>query len=106
MKQALQSAARPPTDVDAWTCPTCDHAIATPFCPTCGESPPSPRDLTLRGFLDQFARGLTNIDGRLIHSFRCLIMHPGALTRAYVRGERKLYNTPLQLFFIANIFFF
>lgn len=95
-----------PTAIDTWTCPTCNLPVITPYCSTCGECPPSARDLTLRGFLEHFARGLTNIDSRLILSFRCLITRPGALTKAYVRGQRKLYNTPLQVFFLANIFFF
>jgi len=91
---------------ERWTCPTCHRTAETPFCPMCGERPLSARDLTLRGFLEHSIRGALKIDGRLIRSFRCLVSHPGVLTVAYLHGQRKLYNTPLQLFFLANLLFF
>lgn len=91
---------------EAWACPACNNPVHSPYCPDCGERPLRARDLTLRGFLGQVARGATNIDSRLIRSFRCLVAHPGALTVAYVQGQRKHYSAPLQLFFLANVLFF
>src|SRR4051812_29860799 len=100
-----ESTATPTVGV-VWNCPTCRHDVHTPFCAICGERPASERDLTLVGFLEHLVRGITSIDGKLIRSFRCLIAHPGVLTVSYLRGQRKLYNTPIQLFFLANIPFF
>lgn len=91
---------------EPWTCPTCNKTVSTPFCPGCGECPLHPRDLTLRGFLQQVALALTRVDGRLIGSVRRLVTRPGALTLAYLQGQRKLYTAPLQLFFLANVLFF
>lgn len=65
-----------------------------------------PGDLTLVGFGRHILETLTNVDGRLIRSFRCLIVRPGELTLAYLEGSRKLYTSPLQTFFIANVLFF
>ncbi|HEV7588815.1 MAG TPA: DUF3667 domain-containing protein [Longimicrobium sp.] len=90
----------------AWTCPTCRAPLSTRYCPQCGESPPNPRDLTVRGLVRQIGASFTNIDGRLIRSFRCLLTSPGALTVAYVEGRRKPYIGPFQLFLIANVVFF
>jgi hypothetical protein len=90
----------------SWTCPTCRTPRATRYCADCGESPPNPRDLTVRGLLRQIAASFTSIDGRLIRSFRCLLTSPGALTVAYVEGRRKPYIGPFQLFLIANVVFF
>lgn len=39
-------------------------------------------------------------------SFRLLVTRPGALTLAYVRGQRRNYLRPLQCFLIANALFF
>jgi hypothetical protein len=89
-----------------WWCPTCELDVHAPFCSQCGERLASHRDLTLAGFLGNVLRGITNIDGRLIRSFRCLLLEPGALTVAYLRGQRKPYHAPLQLFFIINLGFF
>jgi hypothetical protein len=63
-------------------------------------------DLTLRGFCAQVAQACTSIDGPLIRSFRCLVTRPGALTMAYINGERKPYALPIPLFLIANVLFF
>src|SRR3954470_16474902 len=92
--------------VKPWRCPTCDAAIATPFCPQCGERPLAPQDLTLRGIFAQLLHAFTSIDGRLIHSFRSLIDSPGTLTVAYVEGRRAPYIGPFQLFLLANVLFF
>lgn len=89
-----------------WTCPTCSAAVATRYCPECGERPLGKRDLTLRGFLRQAAEGITSIDGRLVRSLRALLLSPGALTVAFVEGRRKPYVAPFQLFLIANVLFF
>jgi len=90
----------------SWTCPTCRAPRSTPYCPECGERPPNPRDLTLRGLVAQIGASFTSIDGRLLRSFRSLLTSPGALTVAYVEGRRKPYIGPFQLFLIANVVFF
>jgi hypothetical protein len=94
------------TVTEPWTCPSCNSTVSTPYCPTCGESPPSARDLTLRGLFTQLFHAFSSIDGRLIRSFRCLVTRPGVLTVAYVQGRRMPYIGPFQLFLIANVLFF
>jgi hypothetical protein len=89
-----------------WTCPSCRAAVTTPYCPTCGERPLRARELTLRGLLDQLFESLTNIDGRLLRSVRCLVTRPGALTVAYLDGRRAPYIGPVALFLAANVLFF
>jgi hypothetical protein len=94
------------TATERWTCPTCKTAVSTPFCPTCGERPLNPRELTLHGLVSQIFEALTNIDGRLIRTVRYLFGRPGGLTAAYLQGQRKPYIGPVPLFFIANVLFF
>lgn len=89
-----------------WTCPTCNGTLSTPYCPACGESPPSARDLTLRGLFRQLFHAFSSIDGRLIRSFRCLVTRSGGLTVAYVQGRRMTYLGPFQLLLVANVLFF
>ena len=88
------------------TCPTCDEVLAASYCPVCGERALHPHDLTLRGLLKQVVQTLTSVDGPLLRSFRCLVIRPGVLTVAYLRGQRKSYTLPLQLFLVANVLFF
>jgi hypothetical protein len=89
-----------------WTCPTCRVTVTTPFCAHCGEEPLAPRDLTLRGLGEKLLHALTSIDARAMRSGWKLLRHPGELTLAWARGERKSYVAPFQLFLIANILFF
>jgi Protein of unknown function (DUF3667) len=91
---------------DAWTCPTCNHAVSTRHCPACGERALEERDLTLRGFFEQVFVAFTNVDSQLIRSLFYLVARPGALTMAYLQGRRLPYIRPLQLFLIANVLFF
>ena len=94
------------TGTEPWTCPTCHRTVSTPYCPGCGERPLRARELTLRGLFDQLVQAFTNIDGRLVRSFRYLLGRPGFLTVAYLRGQRKPYVGPVPLFLIANALFF
>jgi hypothetical protein len=89
-----------------WTCPTCKTKTATPFCPSCGEHPLKADELSLHGLLRQLANALSNVDGRLLHSFRDLVLRPGALTAAYQHGQRKPFFQPFPLFLMANVLFF
>lgn len=90
----------------AWICPSCHDAVSTPYCPGCGERPLQPHELTLRGLGEQVFEAFTNIDGRLLRSFRCLVTRPGQLTIGFLEGRRKPYLGPVALFLVANVLFF
>jgi Protein of unknown function (DUF3667) len=96
----------PSSATDTWTCPSCRRAIATAYCSTCGERRRDPRELTLRGLLHQAFEAFTNIDGRVLRSFRTLITRPGVLTVAFIEGRRKPFLGPVALFLVANVIFF
>jgi hypothetical protein len=81
-------------------------AISSFYCPSCGERALSPRELTVRGLVEQAVEAFTSIDGRLLRSFGTLVTSPGALTMAYLAGRRKPYIGPVSLFLIANVLFF
>jgi len=93
-------------NIAQWTCPTCNTLVATPFCAICGESPLHVRELTLRGLFGHIFEAFTNIDSRLVRSFRYLVSRPGVLTVAYLEGRRKPYLGPVRLFLITNVLFF
>jgi hypothetical protein len=94
------------TGSEPWICPACKRTVATNYCPDCGERSPSASDLTIRGLIGQGVRAFTDIDGRVIRSFRHLITRPGALTVAYTRGQKKAYLLPFEIFLVANVLFF
>src|SRR4051812_43582752 len=89
-----------------WTCPSCERRRATAYCPSCGEQPLRPRDLKVDDLATRIFTALSSIDGKLMRSFRALLLTPGALTAYYVAGQRRSWLGPLQLFLIAHALFF
>jgi hypothetical protein len=89
-----------------WTCPGCGRRRTTAFCPSCGEQPLRPRDLKVDDLATRIFTAFSNVDGKLLRSFRALLLTPGALTAYYVAGQRRSWLGPLQLFLIANALFF
>lgn len=94
------------TLAEPWTCPTCGRTATSRWCADCGERPRDPRDLTLPGLALQVLHAFTSLDGKLVQSLRCLVTRPGALTAAYVQGQRARWVGPIQLFLLANVAFF
>ena len=87
-------------------CPTCREERDTRFCGGCGEKQLDDQDLTIAGLVGHALESLTNVDGRVFRSVRDLVIRPGALTAAYMRGQRRPYFAPFQLFLVTNVLFF
>jgi hypothetical protein len=93
-------------NTDSWICATCATPQAGSYCPCCGDEKLRPHDLTARDVAVQASQSLSSLDGRVPRSFRMVLTQPGALTQAHVRGQRRAFLGPAQLFFIANALFF
>lgn len=89
-----------------WKCPTCGTLVAGKFCPDCGEKKFSTADLSVRHFFIHALAEFFHFDSKIFRSFRLLFSKPGFLTSEYLRGCRKPYLHPFQVFFIANLIYF
>jgi Protein of unknown function (DUF3667) len=87
-------------------CPTCRCEVSSAYCPGCGEKTLHPQDLKLRKLFGELVTALTSVDGKVIRSFRALLLQPGSLTVAFLIGRRKPFISALPLFFLANVLFF
>lgn len=94
------------TPSSIWECPTCGAHVSSQFCPDCGEKKFGKSDLSLRHFFHHALGEFFHFDSKIFISFRLLFTRPGFLTAEYLRGRRKPYLHPLQLFFIANLIYF
>ena len=90
----------------SWECPDCGQVWRSRFCPQCGEEPLRPDDLTLRDLAIKLGQSISSMDGKAAKTFRSLILEPGRLTVAHVRGQRRPFIGPLKVFLIANALFF
>ena len=90
----------------AWTCPTCNGEALGNFCSNCGEKKSGSEDLSLRHFFSRTLEAFFHADAKIFRSFRALFAMPGLLTAEYVRGRRKPYLHPLQLFLVSNLIYF
>jgi thiamine biosynthesis protein ThiS len=89
-----------------WKCPTCGTLVTGKFCPDCGEKKSSSTDLSIHHFFTHALGEFFHFDSKIFRSFRFLFTRPGFLTSEYLRGCRKPYLHPFQLFFIANLIYF
>lgn len=96
----------PLTTESLWTCPTCGASCSDKFCTSCGEKKAGRDDFSLRHFFSHLFEAFFHADSRIIRSFRVLFTEPGLLSAEYVRGRRKPYLHPLQMFFVANLAYF
>ena len=88
------------------TCVACGGTIADNYCPQCGEQRFDRSRHTVRYFLAEAAKFVSELDGRFLRSFALLFSHPGFLTRERIAGRRKKYLSPFALFAITNLAFF
>ena len=87
-------------------CGNCGAQLNGPFCSQCGEKKVSPKDYTLRHFIEESLGELTYFDNRFLRTVRLLFTKPGQLSNAYFYGGRSRYTRPLTLFVIINVIFF
>lgn len=87
-------------------CVSCGAPLGGRYCSACGELDARERRLTLRAFLAESFRAVTDLDGRTLRSLRTLLGRPGLLVREHMAGRRKPYLNPVQLFLLANVLFF
>ncbi|MFI5337080.1 MAG: DUF3667 domain-containing protein [Opitutales bacterium] len=87
-------------------CATCNQPLGGKYCAHCGEKRVEPGDHTLIGFCRHVFVAFAHADGKIFLTLRYLLLRPGRLTADYVRGRRKPYIPPLELFLIGNLIFF
>ncbi|MGB0980880.1 MAG: DUF3667 domain-containing protein [Winogradskyella sp.] len=88
-------------------CPNCElsHQKDFEFCPYCGQK--TNEELTLGILFYNTISNYFSFDARFFKSFLPLLLKPGFLAKAFIKGKRLLYLHPAQMYlFVAVIFFF
>ncbi len=87
------------------TCASCGAALHGKFCSQCGEKKLNEKDKSVMHFFEEFIHILTHADSKFLKSLKYLIIKPGFLTSEHLAGRRKMYTSPLSLFFIGNLLY-
>jgi hypothetical protein len=76
------------------------------FCSQCGEKFHSAEERSVGHFFGEFVHLFTHADSKLLKSLKYLFTRPGFLTAEFLAGRRRVYMSPLSLFFIGNLIYF
>src|SRR5258706_1379623 len=85
-------------------CLNCGTALIGDFCHVCGQSEQVHRSLTSIGH--DLLHGVFHFEGKIWRTMPMLFLHPGALTRRYIAGERARFVSPLALFLFSVFLMF
>jgi hypothetical protein len=77
-------------------CLNCGTQLSGPYCAACGQKAHVHR--SVRGFLQDFAQGLFNFEGKIWRTLPMLAWCPGVMTRRYIAGERARFISPVALY--------
>jgi hypothetical protein len=89
----------------AGPCVSCGTYYESRFCPHCGEKRIDQHDYSVAHFAEHAFETFTHLDSKLLRTLKALMMRPGLLTCEYLRGRRRPYMAPTQLFVIVNVLF-
>lgn len=94
------------TQTERPRCISCQAKLRGKYCHKCGEKVVKPSDFALARFFSDVFKKFTHLDSQVLRSFYWLIRRPGFLTAEYLRGHRRPYLKPIQLFFVINLLYF
>jgi uncharacterized protein DUF3667 len=87
-------------------CASCGQTLQGKYCSRCGERALVRDEYSLRRFLVDATRDISNGDAKLYRTLWLLVRRPGQLTTEFLRGSRVNYLRPVQLFLLANLVYF
>ena len=86
-------------------CYNCGATLQGRFCVVCGQED-RPLDPTVGEVVGEFARELSDLDGRILRSVRHLFFSPGLLTKEHFRGRRASWISPVRLYLVCSVAYF
>lgn len=87
------------------SCRNCGAALKGAYCHDCGQLADA-LHRPVWSLVGEAVEGLVAYDGRLWRTLIPLILRPGAVTRAYLDGQRARFVQPFRLFLFITVIFF
>jgi hypothetical protein len=92
-------------DTPEGVCANCETKLEGPVCHMCGQVDDE-YHRPVRGLFSEIVEGLFALDGRVARTIPALLLFPGRITRAFLKGKRMRYMPPFRLYIIASLIFF
>lgn len=87
-------------------CKNCGAELYGKFCHECGQKNLTSKDKGLLSFFSELISSIFVADGKFFLTMKLMITKPGELSLSFIKGIRKRYLSPLQMFFFANLIYF
>lgn len=92
-------------DTPEGVCANCETKLEGPVCHMCGQVDDE-YHRPVHGLFSEVIEGLLALDGRVARTLPALLLFPGRVTRAFLKGKRMRYMPPFRLYIIASLLFF
>lgn len=92
-------------DTPEGVCANCETPLQGPVCHQCGQVDDY-YHRPAHGLISDVLEGLAALDGRVVRTLPALLLRPGRITRAFLKGRRARYLPPFRLYIIASLVFF
>jgi Protein of unknown function (DUF3667) len=89
----------------ASVCRNCGAAVASNYCPDCGQET-SLHPLSVLEFAHELVSHYVAVEGKLWRTLALLVLRPGRLTLEYFAGRRQKYIVPIRLYLTASFLLF
>lgn len=92
-------------DLSGKPCLNCGSFVEERYCTVCGQLAAS-FHRPIWSLIGETITDTLALDGRLARTIPRLFFRPGALTKAYISGQRARYVPPFRLFLLASLVFY
>ena len=92
-------------DTPEGVCANCETKLEGPVCHMCGQVDDE-YHRPVHGLFSEVIEGVLALDGRVARTLPALLLFPGRVTRAFLKGKRMRYMPPFRLYIIASLLFF
>lgn len=86
-------------------CQNCGVRLVGPWCHTCGQKTMPDFRLWLVMLSDSMSDYFA-LDGKLARTFVSLLIRPGELSNAYLKGRRVHYINPIRIYIVLSLLYF
>ena len=86
-------------------CLNCGETVEDRFCSHCGQENLELKD-TATHLVLHYVQDLFHYDGKLWHTLKSLVTHPGLVAAEYMEGKRQRHLEPIRFYVFASTVFF